>query len=145
MVLNFLSFLLEIYIFLNAFHFLSPPLLFSPIIPMLPNYTGNLIFFYFPCCLYPCMSLLVSSLLSRFSEIVICRFIFLCFMSKSHLWGSIYCICLSRSWLHHSIWCFLDPCICLQISRCHYFFTLCRNPLCKHITSSLSILWSRDI
>ena len=46
---------------------------------------------------------------------------FLCFMSKSHLRVSTYDNCLSGSGLPHSIWCFLDPSICLQISRCHFF------------------------
>ena len=69
----------------------------------------------------PCMSLLESSLLSRFSGIVNCRLFFLCFMSRIHLWVSTY-ICRSWSVLPHSICSFfLDPSICLQISRFFIF------------------------
>ena len=70
------------------------------------------------------MSLLGSSLLYRFSGIVNCSQV-LCFMSKSHLWVSVYYFCLSGSRLPHSILCFLDPSICPQISRCRYFLLLC--------------------
>ena len=55
-------------------------------------------------------------------------------MFKNHLWVSTYDNCLSGSGLSHSVWCFLTPSICLQISRCLYFFLLCSTPLCKCIT-----------
>ena len=38
---------------------------------------------------------------------------------------STYYIYLSGSGLPHSILCFLDPSICLQISRCYYYFFCC--------------------
>ena len=75
-------------------------------VPMLPIYSGDLVFFYFPCWLDPCMSLLGSSLFSRFSGIVNCRLDFFCFMCKRHLWENAYDVCLSG--LPHSIY-FLDP------------------------------------
>ena len=124
---------------------LSPPLQPSPMVPMLPIYSGDLLFLYFPCRLDPCTSLLGSSLLSRFSGVVNCRLVFLCFMSKSHLWVSTYDLYLSGSGLPRSIWCFLDPFICLKISIRPYFFLLCSTPVCKCTTFSLSILWSRGI
>ena len=43
-------------------------------------------------------------------------------MFKNHLWVRKYDNCLSGSGLSHSKWCFLAPSICLQISRCRYFF-----------------------
>ena len=44
-------------------------------------------------------------------------------MSKRHLWVSTYDIYLSGSEVPNSIWCFLDPSICPQISKCHFFFS----------------------
>ena len=87
-----------------------------------PNFHRRSCFFYFLWRLNPCMSLLGLSLLSRFSGIMNCRLVCLCFMSKSHIWVSTYFICHSESGLPHWIWCFLYLSICSQISRCHYFF-----------------------
>ena len=92
--------------FFHSTPFFSPPLLPFPMILMPPIHSGDLVFFYISCRLDPCMSLLGSSLLSRFSGIVICGQVFHCFMSKSHLWTSTYYICLSRSGLPHSMWFF---------------------------------------
>ena len=55
----------------------------SPMVPMLPIYSGDLVIFYFPCRLDPSMSLLGSSLLSRFSGIVNCGLIFFALCLKA--------------------------------------------------------------
>ena len=57
-----------------------------------------------------------------------------------YIWQLSFC-----SGLPHSIWCFLALSICLQISRCSYFFLLCSTPLCTCTTFSIAILWSRGI
>ena len=101
-------------------------------------------FFYFPCRLDPCMSHLGSFLLSRSSRFVNRRLVLLCFMSKNHLWVSTCDNCLSGSGLPHSIWCFLHPSICPQISRCRYFFH-CVVLHCVNVPFSLSIHLSRGI
>ena len=72
-------------------------------------------------------------LLSKISGDVNYRLVFLCFILKRHLWESTNCICLSRTGLPHSLWCFLDPSICLQISRCHFFFYLCVVLHCVYV------------
>ena len=45
--------------------------------------TQNVVFFYFPCTLDLCKSVLVSSLLSRFSGIVVCRLLFFALCIKT--------------------------------------------------------------
>ena len=110
---------IELYIFLCSPPWLTLPLQPSHMPPMLPICSGDLIFFYFPCRLDLCMSLLGSSLLSKFSGVMNCRLAFLCFMCKSHFWVTTYCICISWSGLPQLIWCFLDASICPKISRCH--------------------------
>ena len=66
----FLIIFIELYIFLSSPVYLSPPLQPSPKVPMLPIYSGDLIYFYFPCRLDLCVFLLESSLLSRFSGLL---------------------------------------------------------------------------
>ena len=61
---------IELYIFLCSPLYLSPPFQPSPKVAMIPIYSGNLVFFFFPCRLDLYMSFLGSSLLSRFPEIV---------------------------------------------------------------------------
>ena len=63
---------IELYIFLCCPPFFSLHLLPSSITHMLPIYSGDLVCFHFLCRLDLCMTLLGSSLLSRFSGIVIC-------------------------------------------------------------------------
>ena len=60
----FLLIFIELYIFLSS-SCLSLNLQPSPKVPMLPVYSRDLVFFYFPCRLDLCMSLLGSSLLSK--------------------------------------------------------------------------------
>ena len=87
------TFKLLFFIFYWAIHFLcSLPFLPPNLLPslMIPIYSEDLVFFYFPCRLGPCISLLGSSLLSMFSKVVSYRLVFLCFVSKSHLWVSTY-------------------------------------------------------
>ena len=144
-------FLHFIYLFLSfsfyrAIHFShsmsSSPLLYGP---KLPIDSGDLVFFTF--YVDTRMTLLAYSLLSRFSEIVDCRLVLLCFMSKSHLGVNAYDICLSGSGLPHPIWFFLDPSICLQISRCYYFSLLCSTLLYsyKGTTFSLFMFWLKCV
>ena len=47
----------ELYIYLCSPSCLSPPLQPSSMVPMLPIYSGDLVFFYFPCRLDPCSHL----------------------------------------------------------------------------------------
>ena len=102
-------------------------------VPMLPIYSGEHVFFYFPCRLDLCMSsirvLWDCNLLADFS------FSF-CFMFQNHLWVSTCDNCLSGSGLSHSKWCFLASSICLPNSRCRYFFCCvvfhCENIPCFH-------------
>ena len=72
------------YLFLSSptFFSASPPCLSSPLQPppKVPMLQGDLVFFYYSCRLDLYMSLLGSSLLSRFSGIVICeRFFYFMF------------------------------------------------------------------
>ena len=85
--------IIELYIFLWSLPYFSPLLQPSPKVPMplqpslkvplLPIYSRDLVFFYFPCRLDLCMSLLGSSLLSRFSGIVVCRLAFFALCLKT--------------------------------------------------------------
>ena len=128
---------------LLPFYF-SPPLQTSWKIPMLPIYSGNLVFSYYPCRLDLCMSLLGFLLLSRFSGIVICRLFFfsLC-LKTTYEWvhmitvflGLIYLTQFGIFYIHPFVWKFQDVII---------FFLLCSTPLCK-CTFSLSILQLRGI
>ena len=79
----FLLIFIELYIFLCSLPCLSPPLQPSPKVPMLSIYSGDLIFFHFLCRLDLCMSLLGSSLLSRFSGTVICGLVFFALCLKT--------------------------------------------------------------
>ena len=74
---------IKLYIFLCCPHFFSPPLQPSPMVHMLPIYSGDLVFFYLSRRLDLHMSLLVSSLLSRFSGIVICGLVFFALCLKT--------------------------------------------------------------
>ena len=63
--------------------FFSAPHSSSLMLFMLPIYSGDLVFFYFPCRLDLCKSLLVSSLLSKFSGVVVCKLAFFAFCLKT--------------------------------------------------------------
>ena len=112
-------------------------------IPMLPIYSKDLVFFYYPCRLDPCMSLLGSSLLSRFSGIVICGLVFFDLYFKS-----------TYEWVHMILsFCIWVTSLKMMFSSSTHlptkfkisFFLLCIAPLCKCTTFSLSILRSRGI
>ena len=81
---SFLFFIdfIELHIFLCSPPLLSPSFQPSSKVPMLLIYSGDHVFFYFPCRFDPCMSLLESSLLCRFSGIVIFRLVFFALSQK---------------------------------------------------------------
>ena len=78
---NFVNFI-ELYIFLCSPPCLSPPLKPFCMIPMLPIYS-DLVFFYFPCRLDLFKFVLVSSLLFKFSGIVVFRLAFFALCLKT--------------------------------------------------------------
>ena len=90
----------DLYFFLCSPPFLSPALQPSPMVPMLPIYSGDLVFFYFPCRLDLCMSLLGSSLLSKFSGIVICGLVFFALCLKTtYEWVHVIIVFLGLGYL----------------------------------------------
>ena len=94
----FLLIFIELYIFLCSTPYLPPPFQPSPRVPMLPIYSGDLIFLYYPYRLDLCMSLLGSSLLSRFSGIVICGLVFFALCLKTNYeWVHVIIVFLSRN------------------------------------------------
>ena len=79
---------------------LSPPLYHPPMTPMLPIYSGDFVFSYFSCRLDPYMSLLGSSLFSRFSGIVNCSLVFFAlFLKASYEWIQVIFVFLGLSYL----------------------------------------------
>ena len=88
----FFSVFIALYIFLHALPFLPCSLLPFPVIIMLPIYSGDLIFFFF---LFRSMPLL-----SRFSGVVNCCFIFFALCVKStYEWVHITFVFLGLSYL----------------------------------------------
>ena len=85
--------IIELYIFLWSLPYFSPLLQPSPKVPMplqpslkvplLPIYSRDLVFFYFPCRLDLCMSLLGSFLLSSLSGLAICGLVFFALFKKN--------------------------------------------------------------
>ena len=86
------------------------------------------------------MSLLGSPLLSRFSRIVICGLVFFVLCLKTNYeWVHVIIVFLGLVYSLKMM--YLAPSICLQNSRCYYFFCcVVSTPLCKCTTFSLSIL-----
>ena len=118
---------------------------------MLSIYSGDLVFFYFPCRLHPCMSLLGSSLLSRFSGIVNCRLVFFALCLKAtYEWVNRYLYRVKR-YLSFWIWVtslnmmFSSSIYLAANLKMSLFFLLCSTPLCKCTTFSLFILQSKGI
>ena len=111
---------IELDIFLCSPPHLSHPLPPSPKVPMLPVYSGELVFFYFPRRLDLCMSLLGSSL-SGFSGIVICGLVFfaLC-LKSSYEWIHMIFVFLGLGYLTQYVF-FPDPSICLQNKESLFF------------------------
>ena len=113
------------YWFLLSSTFFSAPLpsphLPSPMIPMLPIYSGDLVFFYFPSRLDLCKSLLVSSLLSKFSVILICGLVFFVLCLKT-TYDWVHVILSFWVWVTSLKMTFSSSIHLPENSRCYYFF-----------------------
>lgn len=97
--LFFLIFYYLLFLLSNTFFSVSlssSPLTFSPLLWTPCSQFNQKILSFSPSCGDPCMSLLGSSVSSRFSGVVECRLVFVCFTSKSHLWLTTYYICLPQ-------------------------------------------------
>ena len=110
------------------------PFLLSPLTPTLLMYPGDLVFFFLYLNSY--MSLLWSSLfLGSLGLCIVDCFLFALCLTATYEWAHMIFIFLSLGYLTQYVF-FLDPSICLQISRCHYFVLLRSTPLCKCTTFS---------
>ena len=91
-----------LYLFICSLSYLSPPIQPSSMVAMFSIYSGDLVFFYFPCRLDSCMPLLGSSLLSWFSGITICRLVFFAlYLKTTYEWVHmiiVFQLMLERFW-----------------------------------------------
>ena len=122
----------------------SSPLLPSPMIPLLPNSSEDSVFFYFPCRLDPYMSVLDSSLLSRFSGVENCRLVFFALgLKATYEWGHCIFVFLGLGYLtQYDVFLIREFACNFQMSL---FFSAVWYSICKCSTFSSSILWSGSV